>query len=240
MTRITVKRSLIKYIIFSIFTFGIYSLWFVHALARDVNTMCARDGKRTAGLLKLILLSIITFGIYGLYWNYALAKRLQTNLKEQYGIEVPESGVTVLLWSTIGTLLCSIGPFVALHIIIKNTNILAAFYNSGDMHKTKSATSKSAPIPTPKGDDDDIVTLTTQNGEEVDFVEIAGIAHKGNFYAILQPVELLDGMEEDDALVFNVTRTPDDEANFELELNEEAIEAVFEIYNKLLDEAEAE
>ena len=41
--------------------------------------------------------------------------------------------------------------------------------------------------------DDDIVTLLSADGEEIDFVEIAGIAHKGAFYAILQPVELLDG-----------------------------------------------
>ena len=87
---------------------------------------------------------------------------------------------------------------------------------------------------------DGIITLTTADGDDVDFIEIAVIPYNEKFYAILQPVELLDGMEEDDALVFNVTRTPDDEANFELELNEEAIEAVFEIYNKLLDEAEAE
>ena len=87
---------------------------------------------------------------------------------------------------------------------------------------------------------DGIITLTTAEGEDVDFIEIAIIPYNDNFYAILQPVELLSGMEEDDALVFNVTRTPEDEANFELELNEEAIEAVFEIYNQLLDEAEAE
>lgn len=87
---------------------------------------------------------------------------------------------------------------------------------------------------------DGIITLTTADGEDVDFIEIAVIPYNEKFYAILQPVELLEGMEEDDALVFNVTRTPDDEANFELELNEEAIEAVFEIYNKLLDEAEVE
>ena len=42
--------------------------------------------------------------------------------------------------------------------------------------------------------DDDIVTLSTAEGEDIDFVEIAGIAHEGKFYAILQPVELLPGM----------------------------------------------
>lgn len=86
-------------------------------------------------------------------------------------------------------------------------------------------------------DDDDIVTLLSANGEEIDFVEIAGIAYKGNFYAILQPVELLDGMDEDEALVFKVSRDEDGSDKFEIELNDEIIDAVFAEYNVLLDEA---
>lgn len=86
-------------------------------------------------------------------------------------------------------------------------------------------------------DDDDIVTLLSANGEEIDFVEIAGIAYKGNFYAILQPVEMLDGMDEDEALVFKVSRDEDGSDKFEIELNDEIIDAVFAEYNVLLDEA---
>ena len=88
-------------------------------------------------------------------------------------------------------------------------------------------------------DDDDIVTLLSADGEEIDFVEIAGIAYKGSFYAILQPVELLDGMDDDEALVFKVTRGKDGEDKFEIELDDAIIDAVFAEYNKLLDEAEA-
>lgn len=85
-------------------------------------------------------------------------------------------------------------------------------------------------------EDDDIVTLTSATGEEIDFVEIAGIAYKGHFYVILQPVELLDGMDEDEALVFEITRT-DDNDRFEIVLDDEIIEAVFTEYNKLYNEA---
>ncbi len=92
----------------------------------------------------------------------------------------------------------------------------------------------------PFEEEDDIITLTSADGEEVDFVEIAGIAHAGNFYAILQPVELLEGMDDDEALVFKVSRNADGEDNFEIELDDEIIDAVFTEYNKLLDEAMAE
>ena len=73
------------------------------------------------------------------------------------------------------------------------------------------------------------------NKEEIKFVEIAGIAHKGNFYAILQPVELLEGMNEDEALVFKVTRGQNGEDKFEIELDDEIINAVFKTYYELLD-----
>lgn len=87
--------------------------------------------------------------------------------------------------------------------------------------------------------DDDIVTLMTADGEEVDFVEIAGIAHKGKFYAILQPVELLEGMDEDEALVFEVVRNADGTDGFNVVLDDEIIDAVFAEYNRLLDESQA-
>lgn len=56
-------------------------------------------------------------------------------------------------------------------------------------------------------EEDDIVTLVGENGRETDFIEVAGISYKGAFYAILQPVKLLDGMDEDEALLFKVTQT---------------------------------
>ncbi|MBO7292710.1 MAG: DUF1292 domain-containing protein [Clostridia bacterium] len=88
--------------------------------------------------------------------------------------------------------------------------------------------------------DDDTVTLMSADGEEIDFVEIAGIAHKGNFYAILQPVELLEGMAEDEALVFRVSRDEDGNDRFEIELDDEIIDAVFAEYNRLLDKVQSE
>ena len=87
-------------------------------------------------------------------------------------------------------------------------------------------------------DGDDIVTLTNADGEDIDFIEIAGIAHKGEFYAILQPVVLLPGMDEDEALVFHVGRDENGEDKFDVVLDDEIIDAVFEEYNRLLDNIE--
>ena len=89
-------------------------------------------------------------------------------------------------------------------------------------------------------EEDDIVTLLSADGEEIDFVEIAGIALNGKFYAVLQPVELLDGMEEDEALVFEVGQNEDGSDNFTIETDDDIIDAVFAEYERLLAEAEEE
>ena len=88
--------------------------------------------------------------------------------------------------------------------------------------------------------DDDTVTLLSADGEEIDFVEIAGIAHKGNFYAILQPVVLPEGMQDDEALVFKVSRDENGEDHFEIELDDEIIDAVFAEYGRLLDQMQSD
>lgn len=84
----------------------------------------------------------------------------------------------------------------------------------------------------------DIVTLYSTDGEEVDFIEIAYILYKENYYSILQPVETPDDMEQDEALVFKVTTCEGNETHFDIELDDEIIDGVFEEYNRILDEQE--
>ncbi|GHU95935.1 hypothetical protein FACS189479_09630 [Spirochaetia bacterium] len=111
----------------SVITFGIYGLYWIHKLAKDVNTLCADDGKKTSGLVKFLLLSAITLGIYGCVWWYMLGDRLHDNAP-RYNLQVKESGGTILLWMIAGSLI-AVGPFIAMHIVIKNTNALADEYN---------------------------------------------------------------------------------------------------------------
>lgn len=84
-------------------------------------------------------------------------------------------------------------------------------------------------------ENDDIITLKSADGENIDFIEIAGIALKGSFYVILQPVELLEGMSDDEALVFKLERLESGEDKYTIVLEDEIVDAVFEEYYKLLD-----
>ncbi len=121
-------RSLVAYILLSIITCGIYSYYFLYCLARDVNIVCEGDGKKTPGLLPFILLSFVTCGFYALYWYYTLGNRLAANAP-RYQMNFQENGTTILLWYLVGALLCGIGPYVAMHFLIRNTNSLCAAYN---------------------------------------------------------------------------------------------------------------
>ncbi len=125
---IETNRSLVKYIVFTILTCGIYGFYFIYKLAQDINVMCDGDGQNTSGLLAFILLSYITCGIYAWFWYYNLGNRLNSNAG-RYGLNFQENGTTILLWLVFGSLICGIGPYVAMYILIKNTNELAMAYN---------------------------------------------------------------------------------------------------------------
>lgn len=121
------NRSMLVVILLSIITCGLYSLWFYYAYARDMNTACAGDGKKTGGLLAIIFLSIITLGIYGIVWTYKVGDRIYENCARR-GLQAPCSGGSLLLWSILGSAII-IGPFVALHKMLKGLNMLCAHYN---------------------------------------------------------------------------------------------------------------
>ena len=126
--RLKTDRSLAIYILLSICTCGIYSYYFLYSMARDANTICAGDGDKTGGLIAFILLNFITCGIYAIYWEYRLGNRLAENAP-RYGLMFQENGTSVLLWHLFGALLCFIGPFIAMNILIKNMNRLSIVYN---------------------------------------------------------------------------------------------------------------
>ena len=126
--RLKDDRGLASYIILSIITCGIYGYYFIYKMAHDVNVACDGDGENTSGLVAFILLSMITCGIYAWYWYYKLGNRLANNAG-RYGLSIQENGTTVLMWCIFGTLICGIGPFIAMHILIKNSNMICNAYN---------------------------------------------------------------------------------------------------------------
>ena len=82
---------------------------------------------------------------------------------------------------------------------------------------------------------DDRVTLTTDEGEDVEFDIVAEIAYGDEFYAIMQPVKPMDGIADDEALVFRIIEA-DDGDEYELVLDEDILDGVFDSYNSMIEE----
>ena len=75
-------------------------------------------------------------------------------------------------------------------------------------------------------DDFPVVTLLTDDGEEIDFIEVAVVNYKNENYSILQPIELFEGMAEDEALVFKIGVAENGEDRFEMVTDDELIDLV--------------
>lgn len=124
-------RSLLLYLILGFLTCGIYPLYLLHTVSRDLNVACAGDGYETAEIVKFCLLTLVTCGIYSFIWYYSVGNRLQSNAPH-YGLTFRESGMTVLLWLVCGMFLCGLGELVGIYIVLKNANEICAAYNASN------------------------------------------------------------------------------------------------------------
>lgn len=82
---------------------------------------------------------------------------------------------------------------------------------------------------------DDVVTLTTVEGEDIDFEIVAELPLGDEFYAIMQPVKPLDGVGKDEALVFKIIEE-DDGDEYELVIDDDLIDSVLDSYNAMCEE----
>ena len=122
-------RSIWAYIFLGLITCGIYQLYILHTLSRDINIACDGDGEHTTTFWAFLGLSIITCGIYEFYWLYKLGNRLQRNAP-RYGLSFQENGTSVLMWCLFGMFLCGVGTFVGINILLNNTNAICREYNA--------------------------------------------------------------------------------------------------------------
>ncbi|MBQ4081716.1 MAG: DUF4234 domain-containing protein [Clostridia bacterium] len=124
------NRGLLKFILLSIVTFGIYALVFYSSISNDINIVASRyDGKKTMHYCLLcFLVSPITFGIAGIVWMHKISNRIGNELKRR---EVGYSfcAADYWLWGVLGSLIF-VGPFVYLHKLSKAMNLLCEDYNA--------------------------------------------------------------------------------------------------------------
>ena len=82
-------------------------------------------------------------------------------------------------------------------------------------------------------DNNDAIILFNEKGEEIAFEQIAIIPQGDKVYAILKPIQPLEGVGEDEGLVFLIN---DDDGILELITDEKIIDDVFTVYEELTEE----
>ena len=87
-------------------------------------------------------------------------------------------------------------------------------------------------------DNNDAIILMNEKGEEIPFEQIALIPINAKTYAILKPMVQIEGVGENEGLVFSVEVNAEGMEYLALVVEEDIIDQVFEIYFELVDEEE--
>ena len=85
----------------------------------------------------------------------------------------------------------------------------------------------------------EVIVLRNENGEDIRFEQIATIPMKDTTYFILLPLDKIEGVGENEGLVFEILERDDDEV-LSLVTDADVIDKVFEVYDELVDDANAE
>ena len=123
------RRGLIKTILLSIITLGIYGLVIYTKFSDEINITATKyDGKKTMNFcLLFFLVGPITFEIGTLVWFHRFSKRVGAELKRR-NINYGFGASSFWIWNTIG-LLIIVGPLVYLYKLCKAMNLINADYN---------------------------------------------------------------------------------------------------------------
>lgn len=90
--------------------------------------------------------------------------------------------------------------------------------------------------------DDSMITLTDENGEDMDFLLLDVIEHEGCDYMVLLPMtesESEEAEEEDEVLILRADRTDDGEVYSSVD-DQATVDAVFALFQQELETMEAE
>ena len=87
-------------------------------------------------------------------------------------------------------------------------------------------------------DHDEPVELTTDDGKKLKFYFVGTIEYKGKNYSAFEPAEQIDGIEEDDLVIFELSGDDEDTADLLPVEDEKLLDEVFEEFCRVLEEDE--
>lgn len=87
-------------------------------------------------------------------------------------------------------------------------------------------------------EDEGIVELTTDDGKKYKFYFVGTIEYQGKAYSAFEPAEQVEGIEDDDLIIFELAEGDDENAELLPVEDEAVLDAVFEEFCKALEEEE--
>lgn len=123
------NRGVVKALLLTLITFGIYALVVMGRISNEVNVVCSKyDGKKTTNFwVMTLILTPLTCGIYGLVWYHKLYNRIGDELRRR-NIDYSFGAGTYWGWNVLGILIL-VGPIIGLHKLFVAMNKMNADYN---------------------------------------------------------------------------------------------------------------
>ena len=128
--KLKTNRGLLKFILLSMITFGIYGLVVMSSVSTDINIIAGRyDGKKTMHYCLLyFIFSWLTLGIAPLVWYNNISARIGNELKRR-GISYSFGAGSFWGWFILGSSIV-VGPFIYMHKLLKSMNLLSESFNT--------------------------------------------------------------------------------------------------------------
>lgn len=129
MAQMKTNRSLVKFILLSLITCGIYAIIFYASIGDDINRLATpRDGKKTMSFWLLILIiTPLTCGIASIVWNHKISQRIGDEARAR-GIHTNFGASTFWLWNVLGSMIL-VGPFIYMHKLCQTMNLICTDEN---------------------------------------------------------------------------------------------------------------
>ncbi len=86
--------------------------------------------------------------------------------------------------------------------------------------------------------EDDIVELTTEDGKKLKFYFVGTIEYQGKNYSAFEPAEQIEGIEDDDLIIFELAGDDEETADLLPVEDDAVLDAVFQEFCKALEEDE--
>ena len=127
--QLNTTRGLLKYILLSIITCGIYGIVTLSDMSNDINIVASRyDGQKTNNFcLSTFVYAPLTLGIAAYCWNHKFCNRIGAELTRR-GYDYKFNASTFWLWGILGSLIV-VGPFIYCHKMFKAMNMICQSYN---------------------------------------------------------------------------------------------------------------